>query len=69
MQFCALGALQRAAFELTGDVGRALGLRYYACDRLLPHGAPAEQLLSDLNDTSIGYCTVLSVFEAYLEKS
>jgi hypothetical protein len=68
-RFCATGALLRAGFELTGDLTRACELCYYACARLLPHQETPRKTLEDLNDTSIGYVTVLRVFDEYLEKA
>ncbi len=67
MRFCATGALFRAGFELTGDDDRARELSYFACERLLPLVETPSKVLEDLNDTSIGYVTVLQVFDAYLD--
>jgi hypothetical protein len=68
VRFCATGALLRAAFELTGDISRANELRDAACEVLLPEQSTPRCTLEDLNDTSIGYVTVLQVFDAYLER-
>ena len=68
-RFCATGALVRAAFELTGDLSRAFELRDAACETLLPKHPIPRLTLEELNDTSIGYVTVLQVFDAYLEQA
>lgn len=67
MRFCATGALLRAGFELTGDITRARELQYAACGLLLPELQIPQLTLEELNDTSIGYVTVLQVFDQYLE--
>ena len=67
MRYCATGALLRAGFELTADAYRARELSHFACERLLPLVETPSKVLEDLNDTSIGYVTVLQVFDAYLE--
>ena len=59
----------RAGFELTGDLSRAFALRDTACEILLPKLAIPRLTLEELNDTSIGYVTVLQVFDAYLEQA
>ncbi len=66
-RFCTTGALLRAGFELTGDVSRACELCEIACEHLLPWQETPRKTLEDLNDTSIGYVTVLRVFDEYLE--
>jgi hypothetical protein len=68
VRFCATGALVRAGFELTGAIAKAYELRYAACEVLLPLQETPEYVLATLNDTSIGYVTVLQVFDAYLER-
>ena len=60
--------MQRAGFELTGCVSKACALRDDACERLLPELPIPRLTLEELNDTSIGYVTVLQVFDAYLEQ-
>ena len=67
MQFCATGALLRAAYELTGSVPRACELRDAACETLLPLLPIPRNTLEELNDSSIGYVTVMRIFEEYLE--
>lgn len=44
-------------------------LRDAACQELLPKLANPRFTLEELNDTSIGYVTVLQVFDEYLEQS
>ena len=59
----------RASFELTGDSARACVLRDAACEMLLRELEIPRLTLEELNDTSIGYVTVLRVFDEYLEQS
>ena len=59
----------RAGFELTGELGMACVLRDAACENLLPELSIPRLTLEELNDTSIGYVTVLQVFDEYLEQS
>jgi hypothetical protein len=61
--------LIRAGFELTGEVSRAWELTQAACERLLPAQETPRYTLECLNDTSIGYVTVLQVFDAYLKRN
>lgn len=59
----------RAAFELTNDFAKVSELRDAACRRLLPRDPYAVNTLEDLNDTSIGRCTILHLFDEYLEQA
>ncbi len=43
-------------------------LRDIACETLLPELPIPRLTLEELNDTSIGYITVLRVFDEYLEQ-
>lgn len=57
----------RAAFDITGVETRARELHYAACGELLGGRETAVKIIEDLNDTSIGYVTIMALFDAYLD--
>ena len=64
-RFCAVGALECAAFNLTGDVARAQLLARAACECLCPAAMDAVFELEHINDRH-GHAAVHSVFDDYL---
>jgi hypothetical protein len=64
-RFCAMGALERTAFNLTGDVGRAELLARTACECLCPSAQNAVFELEHINDRQ-GHASVLKLFDDYL---
>jgi hypothetical protein len=64
-RFCAVGALTRAASELTGDVFAAEALATEVHVGLLSFAdIPAGQTLECINDQ--GHVTILKIFDDYL---
>ena len=64
-RFCALGALERAAFTLTGEVARARSLALSATECLCPAAKNAVFELEHINDRQ-GHASVLRLFDDYL---
>jgi hypothetical protein len=66
-RFCAVGALTRAASELTGDVFAANTLATEVHVGLLSFAEiPAGQTLECINDFGRGHVTILKIFDDYL---
>jgi hypothetical protein len=70
-RFCAVGALTRAASELTGDVFAADGLAYDAHMALLTFAeiTPGTTTLECINDARHGHSAALNLFDDYLANS
>lgn len=64
-RFCAMGALERAAFNLIGDALLAGSLARTACRCLCPATDDAVYELEQINDRH-GHAPVLKVFDDYL---
>jgi hypothetical protein len=66
-RFCAVGALTRAASDLTGDFFAADALATEVHVALLSFAEiPAGQTLECINDFGEGHATILKIFDDYL---
>jgi hypothetical protein len=65
-RFCAVGALERAAFDLTGDVAAAALLARTACEYLCPTAKDAIYELEQINDR-LGHAAALWTFDKFLQ--
>jgi hypothetical protein len=70
-RFCAVGALTRAAADLTGDTLAAAGVAYEVHMALLSFAeiVPGNTTLECINDNRHGHAVILELFDDYLAKN